>query len=98
MFPLDLKSATGVDVGENADRSFLSFHVAIAAHPGQMAAGSQTETPSEYKDRDPFHVESHFYDYDAPTSRFGFNKNSRRSVSRARSGELVAFAEATAPE
>jgi hypothetical protein len=59
VFPLNLKSATGVDVCESVDRSFLSFDVPIAAHTGQMAARNQADTPTEDNDRDPFHAESH---------------------------------------
>src|SRR5215472_16738144 len=76
IFPLDLKCATGVDVRETANLSLLRFDMAVAADSREMAARNQTDTRSEYNHSDAFYAESHFYHYDAPKDRFGFNKNS----------------------
>jgi hypothetical protein len=59
IFPLNLKSATGVDISETLDRSLLRFDMAITPDSRQMAVRNQTHAPSEDNDREPFHVESH---------------------------------------
>jgi hypothetical protein len=99
IFPLNLKSATGVDISETVDRSFLSFRVTIAAHAGQMAVRNQTHAPSEDNDREPFHVESH----SMITMRRQLALDSTKIQERiflqsSAAAPLALFAETTAPE
>ena len=56
IFPFDLKCATGVNIGESADRSFFSFDVSIAAHARQMATDKQSDIFDEQNNLDLFHV------------------------------------------
>jgi hypothetical protein len=85
VLPLNLKGAACVYVGESGEWSCLSFDLTIASDAWQMTSGDQNDKPSKQSDPDLSHVK-YLLRYDAASSRFGFNKNSRRSVSIEPSG------------
>jgi hypothetical protein len=85
VLPLNFEGAACVYVGESGKWSFLSLDPTIASDARQMTSGDQNNKPSEQSDPDRSHVK-YLLRYDAASSRFGFNKNSRRSVSIEPSG------------
>jgi hypothetical protein len=90
VFPLNLKGAACVYVGESGEWSCLGFNLTTASDARQMTSGDQNDKPSKQTDPDLSHVK-YLLCYDAASSRFGFNKNPRRSVSKEPSELHIVF-------
>src|SRR6516165_4656925 len=56
VFPLNLKGAACVYVGESGEWSCLSFDLTIASDARQMTSGDQNDKPSKQTDPDLSHV------------------------------------------
>src|SRR5438477_4082897 len=85
--PLNFKGTANIEIGKSGDCSFFSFDLPIASDARQMASDNQSDTRSKRNDRDLYH-EIALLGFDASSSRFGFNRNSRSGVSPQPSGRL----------